>query len=623
MGHLIEKYTEGYFLREGESGETLPYGVEGIESFRKGELREHDQEILEHIDFFGANVIEFGFGRGETIKYVWEQRVGSYTGVDFSEAACRIARDFLDRFSITGPRIVCSDAVEFARSYPREHLDAGHQPIDVVMMLDFVEHVPRSELSEILVSLKPCLAATAVVVVNTPDFLFDNDVIADGLNEQGRDSSDFVAETQGMHCNRYTLDSLRRFFSDLGYQAVSRGHYFVLATKSPDDWKGEVSYRQCWNEAMKRGCRLKAEWPRESFEITHSSPETPALKNFHKGNLSGISLYVTRGYEEYYENGSYDDFLTSFIARFDLSGQTVFDIGSFVGVNAMQFAGMVGLNGMVCAFEPNPFNRDRLRLNLSENPHLDERVRVFPFAVSDQGGRANFRLHRNVDAGISSASYMDGAHTTLAEQTLADLGFMDVTVDVCTIDAFVEHTGHVPSCMKIDIEGAEHLALFGAARTLTVHRPVLLMELHSIFCAVTVVDTLVSLGYAIQLLHVEPDGRCFIGAKPAVEVSATAEAVISQRAFETLRSELASIQQKAGADAARLRASTQENAKLTEALTAANDVAMELNSQLTGLRQCFDEQQTSLATAQASLLRYQLFPPIRLARKLKRILRMG
>lgn len=285
----------------------------------------------------------------------------------------------------------------------------------------------------------------------------------------------------------------------------------------------------------------------------------------------------------------------------------------------MQFAGMVGVNGMVCAFEPNPFNRDRLRLNLSENPHLDERVRVFPFAVSDQGGQVSFRLHRNVDAGISSASYMDGAHTTLAEQTLADLGFTNVTVDVCTIDAFVERTGHVPSCMKIDIEGAEHLALFGAVRTLTVHRPVLLMELHSTFCAATVVNTLANLGYAVELLHVEPDGRCFIGANPVAGGSTAAEALPQQQHFETLRRELAMLRQKGEADAARLDASTRENGNLKSALAKANDGAQALTCQLLDLQQRFDEQQASLAAVQASLLRYQLFPVIRLARKLKRI----
>lgn len=620
MGHLIEKYTEEYFLRKGEHGETLHYGVEGIESFHRGDLREHDQEILDHVYFSGARVLEFGFGRGETIKYAWEQQAASYIGVDFSEAAHRIAKAFLERFEINGPQLFCSDALEFVRAYTRKQALPGGEQIDIVMMLDFVEHVPRNELAQILLLLKPHLSDTAVLVVNTPDFLYDNDVIADGLNEQGRDSSDFVEETQGMHCNRYTLDSLRRFFGSLGFIAVSRGHYFVLSTADSSEWQGELSYRQRWNAARARGCRLREDWPRETFEVPYAPTEIPALKTFNEGNLGGISLYVTKGYEEYYKNGNYDDFLTAYLARFDLQGQTIFDIGSFVGANAMQFAGMVGSNGVVCAFEPNPFNRDRLHLNLSENPHLDARVRVFSFAVSDHEGQTKFRLHRNVDAGISSASYMDGAHTTLPEQTLSDLGFTDVTVDVCTIDMFVERTGHVPHCIKIDIEGAEHLALFGATNTLALHRPILLIELHSIFCAANVVNVLTNLGYTVEILHVEQDGRCFIGANPATAISAAVGTTVQRQHLETLRSELALLREKGEAEATRMDVMGRENGRLREALDGATEKILALQGRLADLQHELDRQLASLADVQANLLRYQLFPVIRLARKIKRIL---
>ncbi|AMO37800.1 hypothetical protein AC731_013155 [Thauera humireducens] len=487
------------------------------------------------------------------------------------------------------------------------------------MMLDFIEHVPRAELVEILTALRPCMSASAVVVVNTPDFFVDNDVVTEGLNELGRDSSDFVAETQGMHCNRYTLDSLRQFFAGLGYLAVSRGHYFVLATTPQNNWLGELSYRQLWNEARDRGCRLAGAWPRESFEVPYPVAETPELKTFGEGNLSGVSLYVTKSYEEYYRNGNYDDFLSEYLTRFDLSGQTVFDIGAFVGANTLQFSRMVGEGGLVCSFEPNPFNRDRLRLNLSENPHLDERVRVFPFAVSDQEGQINFRLHRNVDAGISSASYIDGAHTTMTDVELSNFGFTDVSVDVCTIDEFVERTAFSPKCIKLDIEGAEHLALFGAAKTLATHRPILLIELHSTFCAATVINTLAKFGYTSEVLFVEPDGRCFIGSNSAAPIDAKPETGVLQLKFDTLRAEMAHIRRKSEADAARLSASTQECSSLKLELAGANDRVRELEVQQLDLQRRFNEQQVILASVQANLLRYQLFPIIRLARKIKRI----
>jgi FkbM family methyltransferase len=628
MGHLVEKYTDAYFLRANEQGEILPYGVEGIESFIKGELREHDREILEHVKFAGANVLEFGFGRGETIKYAWEQGVRSYIGVDFSQAACRIAQEFLDKFSISGPEIVNSDAVEFVRGYSRKYQEGQQKSLDIVMMLDFIEHVPRVEVSEILALLRPCLSDTAVIVVNTPDFLFDNDVISEGLNEQGKDSSDFIEETQGMHCNRYTLESLRNFFAGLGYQAISRGHYFVLSTGDDNDWTGEGGYSQCWNEAYKRGCLLKNEWPRENFESAYQQVAKPELHKFKEGNLNGIALYSTNSYLEYYQNGNYDDFLTNYIAQHDLIGKVVFDLGSFVGANSLQFSRMVGTQGTVCAFEPNPFNRDRLRLNISENPDIGDRIRVFPFAVSDAPGTTNFRIHRDVDAGISSASFMDGAHTTLPEETLDTLGFTEVEVDVCTIDEFVERTGLVPCCMKIDIEGAEHLALFGAMKTLEAYHPILLIELHSIFCTAQVFNTLAKLGYAIELLHVEPDGRCFIGASsnPSLlqnRTMALGSALQQSAQIDTLRLEMSQLRKKSEALAV-------TNKALVVEINAAREENFSLEQNLKNSRNEVDilkrQQADLLATAdslQASLLRYQMLPIIRLARKVRRMLGQG
>ncbi|MCG2591239.1 FkbM family methyltransferase [Ramlibacter sp. XY19] len=512
MGYLVEKYTAAYFLKKDENGAAVPYGVEGIEAFQQGQLRGHDSEILEHVNFRDASVLEFGFGRGESIKYAWEHGAGGYVGVDFSEPACRIAGEFLSKYAIEGPRIVCSDALEFLRDYTTNPETAGKK-FDVVMMLDFVEHVPRSELAELLRLLRGCLHDTSVVVVNTPDFLFDNDVISEGLNELGRDSSDFIDETRGMHCNRYTLDSLRRFFLALGYAAVSRGHYFVPAVaEDMDFWQGQRSYAGAWAAAQARGCRLQGAFPRETFEITHQVKEKAELHTFADGNLAGLSIYVTKSYLEYYGGGNYDSFLSGFIARQELAGKAVFDLGSFVGVNSLQLARLVGPTGRVCAFEPNPFNADRLRMNLSENPDLEARVRVFPLALSNEQGTVRFNLHRNVDAGVSSASYLQGARTTLSEETLVELGFQEMDVMTCTLDEFVRRTGIKPALLKIDIEGSEHLALLGAMATMKEAAPALMVELHSTYCAVMVLNTLDTLGYSSELLHIEEDGRCYIGA---------------------------------------------------------------------------------------------------------------
>ncbi len=61
-----------------------------------------------------------------------------------------------------------------------------------------------------------------------------------------------------------------------------------------------------------------------------------------------------------------------------------------------------------------------------------------------------------------------------------------------------------------DVEGAEHLVLKGGLETLTRERPLLLMEIHSVVCMLSVLELLHPLGYSARLLHEDRPGRCFI-----------------------------------------------------------------------------------------------------------------
>jgi hypothetical protein len=66
--------------------------------------------------------------------------------------------------------------------------------------------------------------------------------------------------------------------------------------------------------------------------------------------------------------------------------------------------------------------------------------------------------------------------------------------------------------LKIDVEGSEHLVLKGAINVLKNFRPILLIEIHSIYCMLKVFEFLNLLNYKVDLLKEEIDGRCFIAA---------------------------------------------------------------------------------------------------------------
>ncbi|MEM7197982.1 MAG: hypothetical protein AAF352_06405, partial [Pseudomonadota bacterium] len=51
---------------------------------------------------------------------------------------------------------------------------------------------------------------------------------------------------------------------------------------------------------------------------------------------------------------SFEDFLEEFYTKLDLKGKTVIDIGAHAGRHAIPLAQLVGVEGIVLAFEPVP-----------------------------------------------------------------------------------------------------------------------------------------------------------------------------------------------------------------------------------------------------------------------------
>jgi FkbM family methyltransferase len=138
-------------------------------------------------------------------------------------------------------------------------------------------------------------------------------------------------------------------------------------------------------------------------------------------------------------------------------GSVVYDIGACVGFFSLLGARLAGPTGRVIAVEPMPRNvrylRQHLRLNECEN------VRLVEAAVADHPHVAYFSTSRSV-----------------AENGLDDTG--DLRVEVCTIDQ-LSADDRPPTLIKLDVEGAEALALQGAATTLVRHRPHILLSLHT------------------------------------------------------------------------------------------------------------------------------------------------
>ena len=146
----------------------------------------------------------------------------------------------------------------------------------------------------------------------------------------------------------------------------------------------------------------------------------------------------------------YDQQERDLIAR-ELPGDGVFvDIGANVGLYTLWACRTLTGRGTVIAIEPNPRVYDRLIFNLqanrSQNPDWPQ-VRTLPIAIGDKEAQLELHLDRTNLGGGSLISHPGSAGS--------------ITVSSRTLMSVLSECGAARiDILKIDIEGAEDLALF-------------------------------------------------------------------------------------------------------------------------------------------------------------------
>lgn len=169
-------------------------------------------------------------------------------------------------------------------------------------------------------------------------------------------------------------------------------------------------------------------------------------------------------------NGEYEKFDIDLVkAILPDNGQFV-DVGGNVGYYSLSIAAHPSFRGSVLAFEPLPKLWDLFNRSIIENG-FEDRVSVRQLALADAAGELQLNdAEDTVNAGATRL-VTNAADTRVGRMTKVE-----------TLDHVIG--GLRPDVMKVDIEGAEGLFLKGAQRTITAHKPSLLMEINRDMLAV-------------------------------------------------------------------------------------------------------------------------------------------
>jgi FkbM family methyltransferase len=153
----------------------------------------------------------------------------------------------------------------------------------------------------------------------------------------------------------------------------------------------------------------------------------------------------------------------------------------------------------VIAFEPSPEIFEILQGNVALNGYLN--VTLENKAVADRTGLGALRLSTRLPLeGLDSIVPGNGSSTA-------------IDVPMVRLDDYLDSGGARIDFVKIDVEGAESLALDGMSRILQQDRPTLVIELHGVERRVedhAAVSRLRKMGYKVSVLDLTGGDRAHI-----------------------------------------------------------------------------------------------------------------
>jgi FkbM family methyltransferase len=294
-----------------------------------------------------------------------------------------------------------------------------------------------------------------------------------------------IADSYLSGINKYE-DRLQRIFNHLndrdGSLLIDLIAFRILGAERVKLQRHNAAYRAAMETA-------------QNLQVGNES-HNPHYRHFilHKFNLNPIGsdvqlLFTASGIATDFiiEQYAYKENETSVISA--NTGDYVIDAGGCWGDTALYFADKVGPTGKVFSFEFIPDNMKLFNTNINFNPKHKERIQLIQNPVSNTSDQ---KMYYKDDGPASRIELLPFAEQTGTTTTLS-------------IDDFVSRNNiQKIDFIKMDIEGAEPIALQGAIETIKKFKPKLAIAIyHSIEDIANIPNWILDLGldYEIFLDH--------------------------------------------------------------------------------------------------------------------------
>lgn len=199
---------------------------------------------------------------------------------------------------------------------------------------------------------------------------------------------------------------------------------------------------------------LKMYWLFQGRGVGKSLP-LATVSNFVYRRLkpSGIVLTSIQKHKMYihpFYIFAFEKFETELFKSLIREGMVVVDIGAYAGYYSLVAANLVGEEGKVYAFEPNPENYVLLLKNLEMNRYKN--VTPAQKAIADRNGKTRLFLALENKGDNRLFDSKDGRES--------------IIVDVTSLDDFFKERDYHVDVVKMDIQGSEMAALKGMTKIL-------------------------------------------------------------------------------------------------------------------------------------------------------------